>query len=105
MEGRTLKLLYVVDEHSCACLAIRVDRRCQALDEMEIIERSFLIFIPHRLISAWKPALGSLPMLCNSGAQTNYRQWYTTSQLHPGITHVSNHMSSTRLRLQRQTNG
>jgi transposase InsO family protein len=41
MNGRTLKFLNVVDEFSRACLAIRVGRRCQAVEVIETIEKLF----------------------------------------------------------------
>ena len=37
-DGRRLKFLNVVDEHSRLCLAIRVDRRCKAKDVVAVLE-------------------------------------------------------------------
>jgi transposase InsO family protein len=38
MDGRTLKFLNVVDVFRRVCLAIRVDRRCRAADDIDTIE-------------------------------------------------------------------
>jgi transposase InsO family protein len=38
MDGRRLKLLNIVDEYSRMCLAIRVGRRCKAVDVIDSIE-------------------------------------------------------------------
>ena len=38
MDGRRLKLLNIVDEYSRTCLAIRVGRRCKAIDVIDSIE-------------------------------------------------------------------
>jgi transposase InsO family protein len=38
MDGRMLKFLNVIDEFSRVCLAIRVGRRCQAVDVIDTIE-------------------------------------------------------------------
>jgi putative transposase len=37
-DGRRLKSLNVIDEHSCLYLAIRVGRRCKAKDEVTVLE-------------------------------------------------------------------
>ncbi len=37
-EGRRLKFLNVIDEHSRLCLAIRVGRRCKAKDVVAVLE-------------------------------------------------------------------
>ena len=37
-DGRRLKILNVIDEHSRLCLAIRVGRRCSAKDVMAVLE-------------------------------------------------------------------
>ena len=37
--GRRLKFLNVIDEHSRLCLAIRVGRRCQAKDVVDVLEQ------------------------------------------------------------------
>ncbi len=37
-DGRRLKFLNVIDEHSGFCLAIRVDRRCKAKDVVAVLE-------------------------------------------------------------------
>ena len=37
-DGRRLKFLNVIDEHSRLCLAIRVDRRCKAKDVVAVLE-------------------------------------------------------------------
>lgn len=37
-DGRRLKFLNVIDEHSRLCLAIRVGRRCQAKDLVAVLE-------------------------------------------------------------------
>jgi putative transposase len=38
MDGRRLKFLNIVDEYSRVCLAIRVGRRCKAVDVIDTIE-------------------------------------------------------------------
>jgi len=37
-DGRRLKFLNVIDEHSCLCLAIRVGRRCKGKDVVAVLE-------------------------------------------------------------------
>jgi len=37
-DGRRLKFLNVIDEHSRLCLAIRVGRRCKAKDVVAVVE-------------------------------------------------------------------
>jgi len=37
-DGRRLKFLNVIDEHSRLCLAIRVGRRCRAKDVVSVLE-------------------------------------------------------------------
>jgi transposase InsO family protein len=37
-DGRRLKVLNVIDEHSRLCLAIRVGRRCKAKDVVAVLE-------------------------------------------------------------------
>ena len=37
-DGRRLKFLNVIDEHSRLCLAIRVGRRCKAKDVVTVLE-------------------------------------------------------------------
>jgi len=37
-DGRRLKFLNVIDEHSRLCLAIRVGRRCKAKDVVAVLE-------------------------------------------------------------------
>jgi transposase InsO family protein len=44
MDGRTLKFLNVIDEHSRVCLAIRVGRRCTAVDVIDTIEELFKLY-------------------------------------------------------------
>ena len=46
MDGRTLKLLNVLDEYSRVCLAIRVGRRCQAIDVIDTIEELLKLYPP-----------------------------------------------------------
>jgi transposase InsO family protein len=41
MGGRRLKFLNIVDEYSRLCLAIRVGRRCKAVDAIDAIEELF----------------------------------------------------------------
>jgi putative transposase len=41
MDGRRLNLLNIVDEYSRLCLAIRVGRRCKAVDLIDAIEELF----------------------------------------------------------------
>jgi putative transposase len=44
VEGRLLKLLNVIDEHSRLCLAIRVGRRCKAKDVVTVLEELISIY-------------------------------------------------------------
>ena len=44
MDGRTLKFLNVVDEFSRVCLAIRVGRRCRALEVIDTIEELLKLY-------------------------------------------------------------
>ena len=37
-DGRRLKFLNVIDEHSRLCMAIRVGRRCKAKDVVAVLE-------------------------------------------------------------------
>jgi putative transposase len=39
-DGRRLRFLNVFDERSRLCLAIRVDRRCKAMDVVVVLEGS-----------------------------------------------------------------
>jgi putative transposase len=44
MDGRTLKFLNVIDEFSRVCLAIRVGRRCKAVDVIDTIEELLKLY-------------------------------------------------------------
>ena len=44
MDGRTLKFLNVIDEFSRVCLAIRVGRRCTAVDVIDTIEELLKLY-------------------------------------------------------------
>jgi hypothetical protein len=44
MDGRRLKFLNIVDEYSRLCLAIRVGRRCKAVDVIDTIEELLRVF-------------------------------------------------------------
>ena len=44
MDGRTLKFLNVIDEFSRVCLAIRVGRRCKAVDVIHTIEELLKLY-------------------------------------------------------------
>jgi putative transposase len=46
MDGRTLKFLNVIDEYSRVCLAIRVARRCQAVDVIDTIDELLKLYPP-----------------------------------------------------------
>jgi transposase InsO family protein len=46
MDGRTLKFLNVIDEFSRVCLAIRVGRRCKAVDVIDTIEELLNLYPP-----------------------------------------------------------
>ena len=46
MDGRTLKYLNVIDELSRVCLAIRVDRRCRAVEVIDTIEDLLKLYPP-----------------------------------------------------------
>jgi len=43
-DGRRLKFLNVIDEHSRLCLAIRVGRRCKAKDVVAVLEELISIY-------------------------------------------------------------
>ena len=49
-DGRRLKFLNVIDEHSRLCLAIRVGRRCKAKDVMAVLEQLTSIYPAPALI-------------------------------------------------------
>ena len=44
MDGRMLKFLNVIDEYSRVCLAIRVGRRCKAVDVIDTIEKLLKLY-------------------------------------------------------------
>ena len=44
MDGRTLKFLNVIDEFSRVCLAIRVGRRCKAVDVIDTVEELLKLY-------------------------------------------------------------
>ena len=46
MDGRALKFLNVIDEFSRVCLAIRVGRRCKAVDVIDTIEELLKLYPP-----------------------------------------------------------
>jgi putative transposase len=46
MDGRTHKFLNVIDEFSRVCMAIRVGRRCHAVDVIETIEELLKLYPP-----------------------------------------------------------
>ena len=46
MDGHTLKFLKMVDEFSRVCLAIRVGRRCRAVDVIDTIEEPLKLYPP-----------------------------------------------------------
>jgi putative transposase len=43
-DGRRLKFLNVIDEHSRLCLAIRVGRRCKARDAVAVLEELITVY-------------------------------------------------------------
>jgi putative transposase len=45
-DGRRLKFLNVIDEHSRLCLAIRVGRRCKATDVVAVLEELTSLYLP-----------------------------------------------------------
>jgi len=49
-DGRRLKFLNVIDEHSRLCLAIRVGRRCKAKDVVAVLEEITSIYPPPSFI-------------------------------------------------------
>ena len=77
MDGRTLKFLNVIDEFSRVCLAIRVGRRCKAVDVINTIEELLKLYPP--------------PTHCKSGAQAVVQERRTSRQAHPGRTHLWSH--------------
>jgi hypothetical protein len=90
MDGRRLKFLNIVDEYSRMCLAIRVGRRCKAMDAIDTIEE-FSSSIQHPPICEWTMALSSLPMHYRSGAQVVNQVRNTCRQAHLGKIHLWNH--------------
>jgi transposase InsO family protein len=44
MNGRKLKFLTIMDEYSWVCLAIRVGRRCKAVDVIDTIEKLLRVY-------------------------------------------------------------
>ncbi len=46
IDGRALKFLNVIDEFSRVCLAIRVGRRCEAVDEIDTIKELLKLYPP-----------------------------------------------------------
>jgi hypothetical protein len=94
-DGRRLKFLNVIDEHSRLCLAIRVGRRCQAKDVVAVLEdltslypapsfiRSdngpeFNCFSSRRL--RLRRSLAATPKPCEAGARAAGRPRLTSSQ-------------------------
>jgi len=45
-DGRRLKFLNVIEEHSRFCLAIRVGRRCKAKDVVAVLEELTIVYLP-----------------------------------------------------------
>ena len=80
MDGRTLKFLNVLDEYTRVCLAIRVGRRCPALDVIDTIEELLKLYpAPTHL------RMGNEPEL----VAHNLQEWCTgsgsaTSDIQPG---------------------
>ncbi|CAK6689395.1 hypothetical protein IFHNHDMJ_00599 [Synechococcus sp. CBW1107] len=67
-DGRRLKSLNVIDEHSRLCLAIRVGRRCKAKDVMAVLEE-LTASTRHPRSSDRTTGRSSLPRPCGTGAR------------------------------------
>ena len=88
-DGRRLKFLNVIDEHSRFCLAIRVGRRCKAKDVLAVLKELSSLFYPARaaFISAAITGPSSSPMPAGAGARTA-APLPTSNQAHRGRTAV-----------------
>ena len=75
------------------CLAIRVGRRCKAMDAIDTIEE-FSSSIQHPPICEWTMAPSSLPMLYRSGAQAVDQARNTSRQAHLGRIHSWSHSTA-----------
>ena len=57
MDGRTLKVLKVIDEYSQLVLAIRVSRRCRAAELIDAIEASQALLNANSFVDGQQPRL------------------------------------------------
>jgi hypothetical protein len=90
-DGRRLKFLNVIDEHSRLCLAIRVGRRCKAKDVVAVLEElTSLSSTQRRLTSGPTTAPSSSLTPCGAGAKPAAPPRPTSSQDHRGRTALPN---------------
>ena len=66
-DGRRLKFLNVIDEHSRLCLAIRVGRRCKAKDVVAVLEELTSLYPAPAFIRSDNGPEGSLPVTAAMG--------------------------------------
>ena len=93
MDGRTLKFLNVVDEYSRVCLAIRVGRRCKAVDVIDAIEELLELYpAPTHLRMDNGPEFiaHALQEWCTGNGSGTA----TSRQVHPGRTHLWSHSTA-----------
>ena len=106
-DGRRLKFLNVIDEHSRFCLEIRVGRRCKAKDVVTMLEELTSLYpAPAFIRSVNGPEFISSRRLSGAGARTAAPPARLTSSPDPpGRTALWSRTSSARLRLQRPVPG
>ena len=90
MNGRTLKFQNVIDEFSRVCLAIRVGRRCRAVDVIDTIEELLKLYPPPTHLRM-DNGPEFMPTHCKGGAQAVVWERRTSCQAHPGTTHLWSH--------------
>jgi hypothetical protein len=78
-DGRRLKFLNVIDEHSRLCLAIRVGRRCKAKDVVAVLEELTSLYPAPVFIRG----LSSLPRPYGTGARQAPQPGRPTSRRDP----------------------
>ena len=84
-DGRRLKFLALIDEHSRLCLAIRVDRRCKANDVVAVLEELTSLYpAPVFISSGTVPS--SSPMPSGTGQKGAPPPRPTSNQVHRGRT-------------------
>jgi transposase InsO family protein len=103
-DGRRLKFLNVIDEHSRLCLAIRVGRRCKTKDVVAVLEELTSLYpAPTYIRSDNGPEFIAHALRRWSEKLRPRRP--TSNQDRRGRTALPSHMSSARLRLQQPVQG